>query len=189
MRGAHIIMATIYDFTVTKPSGERFPLFQLEGKPVLIVNTASKCKYTHQFDDLQKLYDRYKDQGLQIIGFPCNQFAKQEPGSSEEAVAFCQLNYGVKFPMFAKLDVNGNEAHPLFDFLKQTGPFSGFDESDVQAKLLKLMISDNTPEWLHGNAIKWNFTKFLIDAEGHVVQRFEPIASMDDIQSAIEALL
>ncbi|KAF4325730.1 hypothetical protein G195_000693 [Phytophthora kernoviae 00238/432] len=158
-------MPTIYDFSVTKTSGERFPLYQYEGKPVLIVNTASKCKYTHQFDDMQKLYDRYKEQGLQIIGFPCNQFAKQEPGSSEEAESFCQINYGVKFPMFSKMDVNGEAAHPLYDFLKKA------------------------PEWLHGDAIKWNFTKFLIDAEGNVVQRFEPVDSIDEIQASIEQLL
>ncbi|KQY83320.1 glutathione peroxidase [Paenibacillus sp. Root52] len=182
-------MPTIYDFTVTKTSGERFPLYQYEGKPMLIVNTASKCKYTHQFDDMQKLFDQYKDQGLQIIGFPCNQFAEQEPGSSAEAESFCQINYGVKFPMFSKMDVNGEAAHPLYDFLKKSGPFAGFDETDVQAKLLKLMVSDKAPEWLHGDAIKWNFTKFLIDSEGRVVKRFEPIDSIADIQTSIEQLL
>jgi glutathione peroxidase len=138
---------------------------------------------------MQKLYDRYKEQGLQIIGFPCNQFAEQEPGSSEEAESFCQINYGVKFPMFSKMDVNGEAAHPLYDFLKKSGPFEGFDESDVQAKLLKLMVADKAPEWLHGDAIKWNFTKFLIDAEGHVVKRFEPVDSIDEIQANIEQLL
>ncbi len=182
-------MATIYDFTVTKTNGERFPLYHYEGQPVLIVNTASKCKYTPQFDDMQKLYDQYKERGLRVIGFPCNQFAEQEPGSSQEAESFCQINYGVQFPMFSKLDVNGEQAHPLYDFLKKSGPFGGFDESNMNGKLLKLMVADKAPHWLHGDAIKWNFTKFLIDREGRVVQRFEPVASVDAIRDSIENVL
>lgn len=182
-------MATIYDFTVTRANGERFPLYHYEGKPVLIVNTASKCKYTPQFDDLQKLYDEYKERGLQVIGFPCNQFAEQEPGSSQEAESFCQINYGVQFPMFSKVDVNGEQAHPLYDFLKKSGPFAGFDESDSNGKLLKLMIADKAPHWLHGDAIKWNFTKFLIDREGRVIRRFEPVDAVDKLKASIEELL
>ncbi|WP_106767462.1 glutathione peroxidase [Paenibacillus faecalis] len=182
-------MTTIYDFNVTKPDGDRFPLYHFAGKPVLIVNTASKCKFTPQFDDLQKLYDQYREQGLEVVGFPCNQFAEQEPGSSHEAESFCQINYGVKFSIFSKIDVNGNQAHPLFDYLKKEGPFEGFDEENINAKLLKLMISDKAPQWLHGDAIKWNFTKFLIDREGKVVKRFEPVHPIDDIKSYIEQVL
>ncbi|MNW31587.1 Hydroperoxy fatty acid reductase gpx1 [compost metagenome] len=182
-------MATIYDFNVTKTNGERFPLYQYEGRPVLIVNTASKCKYTPQFDDMQKLFDEYRERGLQVIGFPCNQFAEQEPGSSQDAEAFCQINYGVKFPMFSKIDVNGEDAHPLYDYLRKAIAFEGFDEEDINAKLLKLMVADKAPEWLHGNAIKWNFTKFLIDAEGRVVKRFEPVSSIESIRAGIEEVL
>ena len=180
---------SIYDFSVRQPSGERLPLFKYEGRPVLIVNTASKCQFTPQFDDLQKLYERYREQGLEIIGFPCNQFAEQEPGSSEEAESFCQINYGVKFPMFAKLDVNGDGAHPLYDYLKKAAPFKGFDESNINAKLLRAVITDKAPEWLLGNAIKWNFTKFLVDRKGDVAARFEPTDSVEDIRTAIEGLL
>lgn len=180
---------TIYDYNVSKVSGERLPLYHFEGKPVLIVNTASKCKFTPQFDDLQKLYEEYHEGGLEILGFPCNQFAEQEPGTNKEAQSFCQINFGVKFPMLAKLDVNGEEAHPLFDYLKKNAPFQGFDEDNFNVKLLKVMVSEKAPEWLHGDAIKWNFTKFLIDPEGKVIRRFEPTDSIDEIRASIEAVL
>ena len=180
---------TIYDFNVQRAGGDRVPLYDYEGQVVLIVNTASKCQFTPQFDDMQKLYERYHAEGLEIIGFPCNQFAEQEPGSSQEAESFCQINYGVKFPMLAKVDVNGEAAHPVFDYLKKKAPFKGFDDSNFQARLLKAVISDKTPEWLLGNAVKWNFTKFLIDREGNVVDRFEPTDSIDGIRSGIERLL
>jgi len=181
-------MATIYDFNVQKTSGERFPLYHYEGKPVLIVNTASKCKFTPQFDDLQKLYEQYREQGVEVLGFPCNQFGEQEPGSHQEAAEFCQINYGVKFPVFAKIEVNGDHAHPLFDYLKKAAPFKGF-EDHMNAKLLKLMITEKAPEWLLGDAIKWNFTKFLIDRQGNVVRRFEPTDSIEAIRVGIDSLL
>lgn len=182
-------MPTIYDFNVLKTNGERFPLYKLEGRPILIMNTASKCKFTPQFDDVQKVYEQFHAEGLEIIGFPCNQFGEQEPGTNEEAESFCQINYGVKFPIFAKVEVNGEEAHPLFDYLKKAAPFQGFDESDINAKLLKLMVSDKAPEWLVGDAIKWNFTKFLVDQQGRVLRRFEPTDSIDVVQSSIQELL
>ncbi|GMB09160.1 glutathione peroxidase [Thermolongibacillus altinsuensis] len=179
----------VYDFIVEKANGEPISLEQYKGKVLLIVNTASKCTFTPQFDDLQKLYEKYHDRGFEILGFPCNQFGAQEPGSSEEAVGFCQRNYGVEFPIFAKVDVNGEEAHPLFTYLKKQAPFQGFDETNVNAKLLKLMISDKNPEWLVGDEIKWNFTKFLIDREGNVVKRYEPFVEPSDFAHEVEALL
>lgn len=182
-------MQTIYDYNVCKPSGERFPLYHYEGKPVLIVNTASKCKFTPQFDDLQKVYEQYHSRGLEIVGFPCNQFAEQEPGTNEEAQSFCQINYGVRFPIFAKVDVNGEKAHPLFEYLKKRAPFQGFDEDNFNAKLLKMVVTEKAPEWLLGDAIKWNFTKFLVDSQGVVIRRFEPTDSIDEIKSSIEAIL
>ncbi|WP_341482358.1 glutathione peroxidase [Bacillus kexueae] len=156
---------------------------------MLIVNTASKCKFTPQFDDLQKLYDKYKEKGFEILGFPCNQFDAQEPGTSEEAASFCQINYGVKFPIFTKIDVNGKDTHPLFTYLKQEAPFKGFDEANITEKLLKLKIAELYPEWLVGDEIKWNFTKFLIDQNGNVVERFEPSTEPMDFEQNVKQLL
>ncbi|MCR8634250.1 MULTISPECIES: glutathione peroxidase [Paenibacillus] len=180
---------TIYDFNIVKTNGERMPLYHFKDKVVLIVNTASKCTFTPQFEDLQKLYDQYHALGVEIIGFPCNQFGEQEPGSNQEASSFCQINYGVKFPIAAKLEVNGEHAHPLFDYLKRAAPFQGFDEANFNAKLLKMMITEKSPEWLYGDSIKWNFTKFLIDQEGKVIRRFEPTDELDILKSSIDELL
>ncbi|WP_027409852.1 glutathione peroxidase [Anoxybacteroides tepidamans] len=180
---------SIYQFDVKKANGESISLSNYKGKTLLIVNTASQCRFTPQFQDLQKLYEKYQPNGLEILGFPCNQFGEQEPGSNEEAVSFCQLNYGVTFPIFAKMDVNGPHAHPLFQYLKQQAPFQGFDETNSMAKLLKLMILDKAPEWLAGDEIKWNFTKFLIDANDRVIRRYEPHETPLDFENDIAELL
>lgn len=180
---------SIYDFTVVKSDGTRRPLYEFEEKPLVIVNTASKCMFTPQFSDLQRLYEKYHELGLQILGFPCNQFGQQEPGNNEQAASFCQLNYGVKFPIFGKVEVNGPDAHPLFDYLKKAAPFRGFEETNVNEKLLKLMIADKNPEWLAGDSIKWNFTKFVIDKQGKVAARFEPSDELDDIARCVEEQL
>ncbi len=157
---------TIYDFTVTNVIGFPESLDKYRGKVLLIVNTASKCGFTPQFAGLQTLYDTYHDRGLEILGFPCNQFMNQDPGSNEEIHNFCQINYGVSFPMFGKIDVNGDQAHPLYEHLKKAAPGA-----------------------LGLKAIKWNFTKFLVDAEGNVLKRFESNIEPADIASEIEALL
>ncbi len=157
---------TVYDFTVTSMMGLPKSLADYKGKVLLIVNTASKCGFTPQFTGLQALYEQYRDRGFEILGFPCNQFMSQDPGTNEEIQNFCQVNYGVTFPMFAKIDVNGNGAHPLYKYLKKAAP-------------AKLGVK----------AIKWNFTKFLVDAEGNVVKRFEPNVEPADIAPDIEALL
>lgn len=157
---------TIYDFEVETLRGEKTTLDDVRGKVALIVNTASKCGLTPQFEGLEALYQEYRDQGLVVLGFPCNQFAGQEPGSADEIANFCQANYGVSFPMFAKIDVNGEGAHPLYRFLKS------------QQKGL-----------LGSETIKWNFTKFLIDSEGKVVERFAPTTTPDKIAPEIEKLL
>jgi len=180
---------TIHQFHAEKPNGETLPLSQYAGNVILIVNTASKCQFTPQFDDLQRIYDRFQKAGFEILGFPSNQFAGQEPGSSEEAAAFCQINYGVKFRIFSKVNVNGEDAAPLFQYLKQQAPFQGFDSNNVQAKLLKLMVMDKHPEWLVGDSIKWNFTKFLIDRNGNVIKRYEPTDEMENIVEDIQKLL
>ncbi|WP_044639796.1 glutathione peroxidase [Risungbinella massiliensis] len=156
---------SIYDFTVETASGEKKELQDFEGKVLLIVNTASKCGFTPQYQGLQELYEKYQDQGFVVLGFPCNQFGAQEPGRDEEIQSFCQINYGVKFPVFAKIDVNGNSAHPLYQYLKKEA--SG----------------------MLGNAIKWNFTKFLVDRNGKVVDRFAPTTKPQDLEKEIEKVL
>lgn len=182
-------MPTLYDFEALTIEGEPVSLDMYKGDVLLVVNTASKCGFTPQFEDLQKLYSKYKDQGLKILGFPCNQFNAQEPGTNEEAAEFCQLNYGVEFPIFRKIDVNGPKAHPVFQFLKQAQPFEGFDETTMNGKLIKKIVSDKYPEWIVGNDIKWNFTKFLVNREGDILKRFEPTDEPMDFEQDIKAIL
>lgn len=154
-----------YDFTAHAMSGQGVKMENYKGKVILVVNTASKCGLTPQFKELEALYKTYKEEGLEILGFPCNQFAKQDPGSNEEINTFCALNYGVSFPMFTKIDVNGEEAHPLYKYLK------------------------NEAKGVLSNEIKWNFTKFLIDTKGNVIKRYAPIVAPSKIRVDIERLL
>jgi len=155
----------------------------------MIVNTASKCKFTYQFEQLQSLYEKWKDKDFEILGFPCNQFDEQEPGTASEASEFCRLNYNVSFPILEKVYVNGEKEHPLFRYLKQQAPFKGFNESDITQKLLKLKLESNYLHWVVGDAIKWNFTKFLIDKEGGVVHRFKPFEEPKTFKEEIEKLI
>lgn len=180
---------SIYNFKVNDIDGNEISLDQYKGKVIIIVNTASKCGYTPQFQDLQSLYEKYEDKGLVILGFPCNQFLGQEPGSNDEVKSFCLLNYGVTFPMFEKVDVRGLNATPLFNFLINQKPFEGFNLEKVQQKLLYSVISEKYPESLVDNSIKWNFTKFLIDREGNVINRFEPFVEPIDMEDHIIKLL
>jgi glutathione peroxidase len=159
-------MASIYDFTAKAIDGTEVPLVDYRGKVLLIVNTASKCGFTPQYEGLEKLHEEYADRGLAVLGFPCNQFGAQEPGDEAEIRNFCSLSYDVRFPLFAKIDVNGAGAHPLYRFLKN------------QKKGV-----------LGSERIKWNFTKFLVDREGRVVDRFAPTARPEALRPAIEALL
>jgi glutathione peroxidase len=159
-------MSTVYDFSPQTKGGKPMSLEDYRGKVLLVVNTASKCGFTPQFGGLEELYQKYKDKGLVILGFPCNQFGKQDPGSDDEIQEFCQLNYGVSFPMLAKIDVNGSNADPLFQHLKKEAPGA-----------------------LGTEAIKWNFTKFLIDTEGNVVKRYAPKDKPSAIGRDIEKLL
>jgi len=157
---------TVYDFSCQTPNGKKKSLQDYKGKVLLVVNTASKCGFTPQFAGLEELHKQYKDKGLEILGFPCNQFGKQDPGSNDEIMEFCQLNYGVSFPMFAKIDVNGADADPLFKHLKK-----------------------EAPGVLGSEGIKWNFTKFLIDRSGKVVRRYAPKDTPKAIARDIEKLL
>ncbi|GHD55787.1 glutathione peroxidase [Jeongeupia chitinilytica] len=159
-------MSSIYDFTPDSLAGQPQALADYRGQVALIVNVASKCGFTPQYAGLQALYARFKDRGFVVLGFPCNQFGSQEPGDATEIASFCSTSYGVDFPMFAKIDVNGDGAHPLYQFLKKA-----------------------EPGILGTEAIKWNFTKFLIDREGRVVERFAPTTSPEDLVERIEKLL
>ncbi|MFN2288420.1 MAG: glutathione peroxidase [Chromatocurvus sp.] len=157
---------TVYDFSCNDNAGQPTDLAQYKGNVLLIVNTASKCGFTPQFAGLESLYADLADRGLRILGFPCNQFGNQDPGSNAEINEFCQLNYGVTFPMFGKIEVNGSDADPLFQHLKKKAPGA-----------------------LGSERIKWNFTKFLINREGEIVKRYAPTAKPEDLRKDIEALL
>lgn len=179
----------IYDLKANDIDGREISLDQYKGKVLLVVNTASKCGFTPQYEDLQKLYLQYQEQGLEILGFPCNQFNAQEPGTSEDTKAFCQFNYGVSFPIFEKIDVNGAETHPVFKYLKDAVPFDGMDLSHPTNKIIDTILKDKYPEFTIGNAIRWNFTKFLIDREGNVVNRFESSFEPLNLEPHIKALI
>ena len=159
-------MTTVYDFEALTINGKSVPLSQYQGKPILIVNTASACGFTPQFAGLEELHKTYADKGLVVLGFPCNQFGAQDKGSNDEIAEFCQLNYGVSFPMMAKIDVNGGDAHPLYQWL-----------------------SSEAPGLLGTKAIKWNFTKFLVGKDGQVLKRYAPTDTPKSMADDIEAAL
>src|SRR6201991_2243542 len=158
-------MAGVYDFTATSLAGDEIPLKRFEGQVLLIVNTASACGFTPQYRGLEALHQQLSPRGFSVLGFPCNQFGGQEPGDARQIEQFCSSNYSVSFPMFAKIDVNGSHAHPLYQYLKK-----------AKSGLL-------------GSSIKWNFTKFLVDRAGQVVERYAPTARPDGLTREIEALL
>ncbi len=156
---------TFFDLSFTSNRGEEVDLSQYAGRPVLVVNTASKCGFTPQYQGLQELHEELKDQGLVVLGFPCDQFANQEPGDDEQIEEFCQINYGVDFPLSTKVKVNGSDTHPVFEFVK------------------------SRTKGMLGSSVKWNFTKFLVAADGTTVTRYSPTTEPSDIRADIEALL
>jgi glutathione peroxidase len=175
----------IYDFKVKEVNGNEVSMGDYKGKVLLIVNTATGCGYTPQYEGLQKLYDNYKDKGFEILDFPCNQFFAQAPGSDEEIVSFCQLKYNTSFKTFSKIDVNGENASELYKYLRKQAPKAA--EDDASKGLYKFLEEKGfTTE---DDEIKWNFTKFLIDKEGKVVERFAPTYEPEKIQQKIEELL
>ena len=181
---------TIYDFIVIDNKGNEVKLDQYKGKVILIVNTATACGFTPQYNDLDALYDAYADMGLEILDFPCNQFGAQAQGTDEEIQQFCTLRYNTKFPRFRKVDVNGDNALPLFTFLKQNaGKIKRFDRKHPFMSLVVMLMEKVNKNHKNDNDIRWNFTKFLIDREGHVVSRFEPTATQEVLAPAIESLL
>ncbi|WP_425445943.1 glutathione peroxidase [Dethiothermospora halolimnae] len=179
----------IYDFSLETIDNEKISMEEYRGKVLLIVNTASKCGFTPQYEDLERLYERYNKDGFEILAFPCNQFQNQEPGDNEDIESFCKLNYGVKFPLFSKIDVRGKNIHPLYSFLINEAPFEGFNLGNPSGKILYHMLEENHPDWLLDNSIKWNFTKFLIDQKGNVIKRYESPVDPMDIEGDIEKLI
>ena len=180
--------ATVYDFSAVANDGSEVKLADYKGKVLLIVNTASKCGFTPQYEGLEMLYKKYQDKGLVVIGFPCDQFGHQEPGTNEEIVEFCRLNYGVSFPLMEKIEVNGENAHPIYKWLYSEKPFAGFGEGET-AQFMDQMLSRQDPDYASNPDIKWNFTKFLIDRKGRVVARFEPMATPEELDAEINAIL
>ena len=182
-------MKNVYDFEAKDMKGNMVSLKKYEGKVLLIVNTATACGFTPQYEGLEKLYKKYSEQGLVILDFPCNQFKNQAPGSEEEIASFCSLNYGVTFPQFSKIMVNGGEAHPLYQYLKEQKGFEGFDAGHKLTPVLDKMLSEEDPDYKKSPDIKWNFTKFLVDRSGNVTERFEPTTDLDKVEESIKALL
>ena len=181
---------SVYDFTVKDIKGNDVSLANYKGKVLLIVNVASKCGLTPQYEGLEALYQKYKDQGLEILAFPCNQFLEQEPGTNEEILDFCSVNYNVTFPLFDKIEVNGKEESPLYTFLKAKAPFKGYLEGyEAFASQLTKIHQKTGSGFEKGNAIKWNFGKFLISKDGQTIQRFEPMVSPEMLESAIQEML
>ncbi|MEE4249665.1 MAG: glutathione peroxidase [Alcanivoracaceae bacterium] len=159
-------MTTVFDFTAQDIAGKDVDLSQYKGKVLLIVNTASKCGFTPQYKGLQSVFEKYRERGFEVLGFPCNQFGHQEPGDEAQISEFCELNFGVDFPLFGKIDVNGDDAHPLYRHLKE-----------------------EAPGLLGSKAVKWNFTKFLVNREGQVVKRYAPTDKPESLAKDIEKLL
>ena len=178
----------VYDFTVTARDGSQVSLSDYQGKVLLIVNTATGCGFTPHYDPLEAMYKEYRDQGFELLDFPCNQFADQAPGSDEEIHEFCQVKFGTEFPQFKKIDVNGETADPLFAYLATEKPFEGFGKG-IKNKTLEKFAGMNNKQFGDKAYIKWNFTKFLVDREGNVVARFEPTVDMDDVKKAVAAAL
>ena len=180
-------MATIYDFKALSNRGEEVDMAQYRGKVLMIVNTASKCGFTPQYDGLEALYQKYKDQGLVIIGFPCDQFAHQEPGSDEEIAEFCRINHGVTFQLMKKVDVNGENAHPIFEYLKSQAPTEEY--KGLKAKATHTMLKGISKSAKKESDILWNFTKFIISRDGAVVKRFPPTTEPADFENDIKEML
>ncbi|MER1998418.1 MAG: glutathione peroxidase [Lysinibacillus sp.] len=180
---------SIYNYLVRKPNEEILSMETYRGKAMLIVNTASKCAFTYQYEDLQKLQDKYQSKGFVVLGFPCNQFGAQNPEDGAATESFCKINFSVTFPSFDLVNVNGEKTHPLFSYLKHEVTPREFGKKNMEEKILKSRIGELEPDALIGHNLRWNFTKFLVDQNGKVIARFEPTDSMLEIEEAIEQLI
>ena len=178
-----------YDIKVTNDAGQEVSLSDYRGQVLLIVNTATRCGFTPQYEELEALYEKYHAAGLEILDFPCNQFGQQAPGTISEIHQFCTANFNIQFPQFDKIDVNGPNASPLFTFLKAQQGFGGFDPADDRGKFMDQMLRRQDADYDKKADIKWNFTKFLVSRDGRVVRRFEPTDKMSNVEMAIEAEL
>ena len=178
---------SIYDFEVNDGDGNTVSLSQYEGKVLLIVNSATECGFTPQYTELNEIYEEFNEQGFEILDFPCNQFGGQAPGTTEEIREVCRSKWLVPYAIFEKIDVNGENAEPLYEYLKKEQPFTGLTGPD--AAKLKPVLEAIDKHYMDNDDIKWNFTKFLVDREGNVVRRFEPTEDLDDVKEAIKALL
>ena len=181
-------MASIYDFSVSRTDGSELALSDYKGKVMLIVNTATGCGFTPDYEPLEKMYEAYHDKGLEIIDIPCNQFGGQAPGSDDEIHEFCTLHYNTQFPQMKKSDVNGENELPLYTFLKSRQGFKGFDEHKYKT-VIEDMLKAADPDFDKKPDIKWNFTKFIVDRSGDVVARFEPTADMAKVEACVSTLL
>ncbi len=180
-------MNKIYDFKALTSKGKEIDFKEFEGKVLLIVNTASKCGFTPQFAGLEELNKEYKDKGLVVIGFPCNQFKEQDPGSDSEIEGFCQLNYGVTFQIMKKIDVNGSDADPIFNYLKTQAPTEEYN--GIKAKAAKVLFKTISNSVENDSDIKWNFTKFLISKDGETIKRYAPTTQPEKLKKDIEEML
>lgn len=182
--------SSIYDINVKDMNGNDVALSEYKGKVLLIVNVASKCGLTPQYEGLEALYRKYREQGLEILAFPCNQFLGQEPGTNDEIVTFCSVNYDVTFPIFDKIDVNGDEESPLYAYLKAQAPFKGYPEgSERFAEQLTMIHQKTGTGFDEGDAVKWNFGKFLVSRDGSVILRFEPMVTPAELEADIQRML
>ncbi len=179
----------VYDFKANDRYGDEISFDKYEGKVILVINSATECGFTPQYDGLQDLYEKYQEDGFVILDFPCNQFGNQAPGSNEEIGSFCDSNFGVTFPIFSKIEVNGENAHPLFQYLVSEKGFKGFSEEHKLTPVLDNMLSAADADYKKKPSIKWNFTKFLIDRNGKVVERYEPTEEIYTIEERLKELL
>lgn len=180
---------SVYNYTVAMRNGGTEKLSDYRGKVLLIVNTATGCGFTPQYQALESMYEKYKDQGFEILDFPCNQFQNQAPGTSDEIYSFCISQYAITFPQFAKIHVNGEQASELFTYLKSRKSFQGFDTNTQIGRFLDRKLSEENPDYAKNSDIKWNFTKFLVDRKGQVIARYEPTADMEELEKDVNQLL
>jgi glutathione peroxidase len=181
-------MASIYDYSVPAVNGSEVKLSDYQGKVMVIVNTATGCGFTPQYKDIESMYEKYHDQGLEILDIPCNQFAGQTPGTDDEIHEFCTLHFNTMFPQMKKSDVNGDNELPLYTFLKSQKGFEGFGKGPT-ALAMGVMLKKIDKDYKNNPNIKWNFTKFIVDRSGNVVARFEPTAKMETVEACVKALL
>lgn len=180
---------SIYNHKVLDGAGQEVSLEAYKGKVVLIMNSATECGFTPQYDEIQDLYEKYGEDGFEVLDFPCNQFGNQAPGSHSDIQAFCSLKFDITFPIFHKIEVNGDKASPLFSYLKSKQAFKGFNPSHEITPVLVKMFEKTNPNYMDNDDIKWNFTKFLVDRQGQVVARFEPTEEAYLVEESIRKLL